>query len=337
MHRRFDETGADWAKNPVGTGPFQLTEYGVSRIAKFRRRDGYWGAKPYLDGIDYIDTGDDTTTQVAALAADQVDLLYKIPSPNSTSSKQLPNIELLTANSAQTICIRMHGDEKPFDDIRVRQAIVLSADNQQILDVAFRGFGVVGENHHVAPFQPEYFKLPPLKRDVAKAKALLAEAGHGGGLEVELVLGNTQGKWEQDAAQVLQQNCAEAGITINLKVVPSAQYWTIWDKVPFGLTYWAHRPLAVMTQDLAYRSGGAWNESHFKSAEFDAALDAALALADPVKRSAAMEKVERILQGQYVMVQPFFGQSFTLVSKKVKGHRMHPADYFDMRQVWLDA
>ncbi|MFX8649029.1 ABC transporter substrate-binding protein, partial [Acinetobacter baumannii] len=88
--------------------------------------------------------------------------------------------------------------------------------------LAYRNRGVVGENHHVAPFQPEYFKLPPLKRDVARAKALLAEAGYKDGIDLELVVGNTQGKWEQDASQVLQQALAEAGIRLKLNVMPAA-------------------------------------------------------------------------------------------------------------------
>ncbi len=84
--------------------------------------------------------------------------------------------------------------------------------------------------------QPDYFGLPPLKRDVAAAKALLAEAGYANGLDIEITLGNTQGRWEQDTAQVLQQNLAEAGIRLKLNVLPASQYWPVWNKVPFGLT-----------------------------------------------------------------------------------------------------
>jgi peptide/nickel transport system substrate-binding protein len=50
-----------------------------------------------------------------------------------------------------------------------------------------------------------------------------------------------------------------------------------------------------------------------------------------------MEKTEKILQDACVMVQPYFSKGFTIASNKVKGHRMHPAEYYDLRQVWLDA
>lgn len=335
LHRDFDKMGADWPKNPIGTGPFQLTDYQVSRIAKFKRRDGYWGTPALLDEIHYIDMGTDIAAHVAALASNQVDVLYRVSIAELDLVQKLPNVVLLKENAAHTIVFRMQADQKPFDDVRVRRAVQLAADNEQMLKLAFRGQGVVGENHHVAPFQPEYFKLPAIRRDVAAAKKLLAEAGHPNGIDIELTLGNTQGRWEQDTAQVLQQNLAEAGIRLKLNVLPAAQYWPVWDKVAFGLTYWAHRPLGVMTLDLAYRSTAAWNEAHYKSPEFDAALDKAMGIVDPKERAKVMEQVEKLLQDAAAIVQPFWPYNFAAVSKKVQGHRAHPAHYFRMDKVWL--
>ena len=139
-----------------------------------------------------------------------------------------------------------------------------------------------------------------------------------------------QGPFEQDTAQVLAQNLSEIGVKLNLNVLPPAQYWPIWDKVPFGVTFWAHRPLAVMTLDLAYRSGAVWNETHFNDPKFDAALNKAMAIVDPRERSKAMEPVETILQDNALMVQPFFVTKMTAASTKVHGFRMHPAEYFRM-------
>jgi peptide/nickel transport system substrate-binding protein len=69
LNRRFEHEGADWPKNPVGTGPFRLTKFEVGRRAQFRRRAGYWGPPPRVDEIDYIDLGPDVATHVAALAS----------------------------------------------------------------------------------------------------------------------------------------------------------------------------------------------------------------------------------------------------------------------------
>jgi peptide/nickel transport system substrate-binding protein len=335
LHRKFEEQGANWPRNPIGTGPFQLTDYHVSRLAIFKRRQGYWGQPAYLDEIRYLDLGTEIATHVAALAAGQVDLLYRVTISELDLVKRFPTMRLLTEPSAQTLVMRMQQDKKPFDDVRVRKAVVLSADRAQMLRFAYRDHGVLGEHHHVAPFHPDYFRLPPIERDVATARRLLVQAGYPNGIDLSLALGNTQGRYEQDTAQILQQNCAEAGIRLSLQVVPAAQYWTIWDKVPFGMTYWGHRPLGVMVLELAYRSGSVWNESHFSNAKFDAALDHALGILDPHERSAAMGDAERILQEEAVMVQAYFPRKFTVAGAHVRGFRADPQDYYRMDKVWL--
>jgi peptide/nickel transport system substrate-binding protein len=336
VHRSF-KAGDDWAKNPLGTGPFKLVSFAVNKQATFAKRAEYWGKPANLDELRYVDMGTDVSTHLAALQAGQVDVLYRVTVAELDLAKRLPGAQLLTCKSAQTVVMRMACDQKPFTDLRIRKAVVLCADNAQMLKIAYRGMGTLGEDHHVAPSHPEYFPLPKRNRDVAAAKQLLAEAGFPNGIDIDLIVGNTQGRYEQDCAQILQQNCLEAGIRINLKVIPAAQYWPIWDKAAFSLTYWAHRPLGVMSLELAYRGGGAWNESHYSDPAFDAALDKAMGIIDPKQRAVAMEDVERILQDACVIVQPFWGDKFTAVSKKVQGFQVHPSDFYPMDSVWMSA
>jgi hypothetical protein len=85
----------------------------------------------------------------------------------------------------------------------------------------------------------------------------------------------------------------EAGIRVKINVMPSAQYWNVWTKVPFGFTTWAHRPLGTMVLSLAYRTGGAWNESNWSNAEFDKLITEAEGYLDVDKRRAVMAKLER--------------------------------------------
>ena len=135
-----------------------------------------------------------------------------------------------------------------------------------------------------------------MKRDVEQAKKLLAEAGHADGLEISIDCGNTNGPWQQQVCEILQGQLAPAGIKLNINIMPTEQYWDIWDQTPFGITAWTHRPLGTMVLSVGYRTGVPWNETQLASKEFDAALDAAEALVDVEQRRAAMEKVEKILQ-----------------------------------------
>ena len=131
----------------------------------------------------------------------------------------------------------------------MRQAIAKSLDNAAIKALVFPEGGDVGENHHVAPIHPEYFALPPLARDVEGAKALLAEAGKEN-LEITIDIGNTDGPWHQAIAEAMRDQAAEAGITLNVNVMPASKYWEIWTSTPFGGTAWTHRPLGTMILSL---------------------------------------------------------------------------------------
>ncbi len=218
----------------------------------------------------------------------------------------------------------------------MRQAIQLGSDNEQNLKSAHRGLGSVGENHHVCDCQPDYAAIDKVPRDVAKAKALLKEADKEG-LEVTCNVGNTNGTWEQDSVVVLKQNLAEVGINLKVNVMPTAQYWEVWDKAPFSLTSWTHRPLGTMLLGLAYRSGVPWNESHYSSKEFDDLLSQAESTVDIKERRKIMAKVEKRIQDDAVMVQPFFRSVMFAAHSKVKDIQMHPTNYHQWNKVWIDA
>ena len=92
-----------------------------------------------------------------------------------------------------------------------------------------------------------------------------------------------------------------------------------------------------MVLSLGYRSGVPWNESAYSNPEFDKALDAAEAIVDPVERSKKMEKVEKILQEDAVMVQPVWVPKFTVARNTVKNFHAHPTQYHLLHRVWLDT
>lgn len=336
VHQRFDEEGGDLSKNPVGTGPYSLAEFQVGERCKLVRRDGYWGDAPYLDEILYIDHGDDPIASISALASGQVDHAHEVDIQSIDLVENIPNAMLHEAVTAQTGVARMRVTEKPFDDLRVRQAIVACMDHAQLLDIAYRGRGSVGENHHVSPIHPEYFRLPAVKPDIERARSLLAEAGYKDGLRVKIDLGAAD-SWHLAVMQGFKEQLAPAGITLDLNVMPGATYWEVWDKTPFGFTSWTHRPLGVMVLNLAYKTGVPWNESSYANPDFDAALADASGTLDVTERRAKMEKVQAILQEDAVIAQPLWRAVFSATTDKVKGYVIHPTNYHQFQTVWLDS
>lgn len=336
VNRNFEKEGGDLSKNPVGTGPYTLDEFRVGELAVLKKRkEPYWGGEVFLDEIRFIDLGEDAGAYLAAIASKQVDGIYNLDLTTLEAAKNIPGIKVVSIPSTQTGVIRMKVTEKPFTDNRIRKAVQKTCDVQRQLDIAHRGLGIVAEHHHVATIHPEYFALPPIKRDIEGAKKLLAEAGYPNGIELTCNVGNAEGVWEQDSVAVLKEDAAAAGINIKMNVMPQAQYWDVWTKAPLSLTSWTHRPLAVMVLGLAYRTGVPWNESSYANPEFDAALTEAESTLNVEKRRAKMEKVEKILQDDAVMVQPFFRAVFTAIRENVIGFEMHPTRYYRFHKVSL--
>src|SRR5262249_24757093 len=212
VHRSFDEWGADLSKKPVGTGPYELVEFKVGERAVVRKRKSpYWGGEVSLDEIHFIELGDDRNAMVGALASGQIDYTIELGIAQLDVVKSIPNAQLFEVVTAQTAVARMQMTQKPFDNKKVRQALQACIDKSQVLELAYRGKGVPGEDHHVSPIHPEYFKLPAMKPDVEKAKALLKEAGYPSGLQLAIDC-NNDAKWEIDAVQAMVEMWKPAGI-----------------------------------------------------------------------------------------------------------------------------
>ena len=332
---------APFSDKPIGTGPYTLAELKVGDRCILRRvtktSDGkdfkYWGGDVYLDQIHFYNYEQDN--QTAALASGSVDAIYELTVEQLELAKAIEGVQIASCASALTLCMRMQVDAKPFDDIRVRKAVVKAADNAALQALIFPDKGVPAANFHVAPIHPAYYPLPPLVRDVAGARELLKEAGYPNGLALTIDCGNTDGSWHQATCEALKDQLKDAGIRLNVNVMPTAKFWEIWDKTPFGATSWAHRPLGTMVLAQAYRGGVPWNETHFNDPAFDAALAEAEATIDVVQRKAKMQKVETILQDAAVMVQPFWVPLYRASSGKVHGYVAHPARQMQLTKVWM--
>ena len=337
MHPSFKKP---FSSNPIGTGPFTLTDLQVGKQAILKRvtkmSNGkpfkYWGGQVYLDEIHYFNFSNEN--QLSALASGSVDAIYEFSIEQMALAKSLP-VNILPARTARTLCCRMQISKKPYDNHKLRQAVVKSVDNAKVKNLVYPTGGDVGQNYHVAPVHPDHFELPMLKRDPAAAKKLLAEAGYPNGVELTIDVGNTDGPWHQTVCEAMRDQMKEAGINLKINVMPASKYWEVWDSTPFGATAWTHRPLGTMVMGLGYRTGVPWNETHLASKEFDAALDAAEATFDVGKRKPLLGKAEKILQDAAVMVLPLFRPVYTATTKKVHGFPPHPTGYHQFNKVWI--
>ncbi|TPI20209.1 ABC transporter substrate-binding protein [Mesorhizobium sp. B4-1-1] len=335
VHRDFDKDGADPVKKPIGTGAFELVSYSVGSKAVVKRRENgkWWGGEAPLDGVEFIDYGTDFNATLNAFDSGEIDLDFETPADfiDPLDKMDLVKSEVATAT---TLVARTNVTHKPYDDKRVRNALQMAVDNNQVMQLGYSGRGTVGENHHVSPIHPEYYPLPKKERDAAGAKKLMADAGQAD-FEHELI--TVEDEWQKNTGDAIAGQLRDAGIKVKRTVLPGSTFWNDWTKYPYSMTIWYMRPLGVQVLALGYRTGEAWNETAYSNPDFDAKLKEALSLIDVAKRKEVMKDVETILQDSGVIIQPFWQKLYCHMNKKVKNYTMHQTYEMDFQNVWLDA
>jgi peptide/nickel transport system substrate-binding protein len=329
--------------NPIGTGPYlpETLEVGVKGVLVKNADHTWWGTEltggPFIDRLEYIDYGTDPSAWIAAAEAEEVDGFYSMEGEFIDIMSGLGGWVEHEIATAATIVIRPNqlaevDGKRPYEDVRVRQAIAMAVDNNVLLELGNGGRGIPAENHHVGPMHPEYAELPARKVDPAGAKALMEEAGMA---DFEHELFSIDDAWRKDTTDAVAAQLRDAGIKVKRTILPGSTFWNDWTKYSFSSTNWNHRPLGVQIWALAYRSGEAWNEFGWSNAEFDAILTEALATADVEKRRAIMMKGQALIQAEGVTIQPYWRSLFNHTKEGLTGAGHHIAfEFHPARMAW---
>ena len=210
VHRGFGvDYEADLSQNPIGTGPFEMAEYALGERAIMRKARDWWAGPFYLDEIHYFDHGEDTNAWLAALASQQVDMVFRLPNNLIDAAEALPFVDLHPVTTAQTAVMRFRIDQRGA--VRQSRRCVRRSRPAWITKRSWTGClpvasALIAENHHVCPIHPEYAKLPPLKRDVEKAKKRSRRRrAMRTASRVEIANGDTEGPWMTDGVLDLQE------------------------------------------------------------------------------------------------------------------------------------
>jgi peptide/nickel transport system substrate-binding protein len=234
----------------------------------------------------------------------------------------------------------MRSDRKPFSEVRVRQAFRAAIDRRAILDGAFQGLGVTGRDTPIGPAYADYYlDVPEPKRDLARARRLLAAAGYASGLKVTLT--TQQSSPAPAMATILKEQLAEAGVTVEIQLVPPDVYYgadNLWLEADFAITDWGARATPQPYLELAYTSGAQWNESHWSDPELDALARKAAVEPDRARRAEIYKQIQRIFIERGPLLLPFFANSLWAASARLKG--VVPTGYLatavDLAQVYFE-
>lgn len=322
----------DFKKTCIGTGPFKLTGWSAGQSWKVARNDAYWGGAPYLDGIDATITPDQNA-KIQAVLAGSTDLTDLIPVSLWATLHGNSSVGLETIKNRNSWIFTFDQSQKPFDDPRVIEAIKLATDRQTMVQTALQGHGKVVADVPIAPDSSWYPKGLTPEYDVSKAKQLLADAGHSGGLDITLST-SAAVPGMQDAAQAFQQVVKDAGINVKLDSLPLDTYWSKgWMATPAFMDYWTSffPPVGF---DSFYSKDASFLETHYYDPNVQSLIDKVLATTDPAQQVQLTQQAYLQARKTYGYVIPVFADAAYAKSQKVNGIIWTVAA-FDFRKTWI--
>lgn len=319
----------------VGTGAFKVKSFTPGQAWETSRWDKHWqDGYASLDSIQCVAILDQNT-RVQAVKSGAVDIVDGIDPVILKKLALDPSVTLARMPAYLWYGIFLDETVKPFDDIRVRQAIKHALDRNLILDVVYGGFGSVSPDVPVPNFDklfPSTATLPSY--DIAKAKALLSEAGYPNGLEFEVFTSDAATGFV-NLAVVFGESLKAAGITIKINQWPKETYWDqVWGKRPAYIDYMLRRH-AHDTLDAAYVKGAPFNGSKFDgNGTMRSAIDNALAERDEGKQAIAYKALLAEAATQSGVIIPAFIDRTLVMHTGVEGNPFATEDPIALGSVW---
>ncbi|HEX3116068.1 MAG TPA: ABC transporter substrate-binding protein, partial [Bradyrhizobium sp.] len=293
------EEGDKFGLHPVCAGPYKFVERVQQDRIVFEKFADYWNKdNVHIDRVVFLPIVD-ATVRLANLKSGGLDLIERLLATDIAAVKSDPKLQLSTAIELgyQGVTLNVGKDKAKgplSQSAKVRQALDLSIDREAINQVVFNGEFKPG-NQWVNPDHPYYQKAFPVRpRDVAKAKALLKEAGVTPPVVVDFMV--PKGAETEAVAQVIQSMAAEAGFDMKIRVT---EFATSLKQAEAGeyqafMLAWSGRIDPDGNSYVFLKTGAPQNYSAWSNAEADKALDGARLVTEQAKRKAIYANLTKV-------------------------------------------
>jgi peptide/nickel transport system substrate-binding protein len=268
---------------PNGTGPFVYQSFTAGQRSVFTRNPNYWRhGKPSVDSVTIIDFSDNVALE-NALTTGAIHAAGALEGPQIAALSTASGIRTVAAQTGAITPFTMRVDFPPFNDVRVRQALRLLVDRQQLIDSALDGYGVVASDVY-SPYDPDFDSSLHRVQDIAQAKSLLKAAGHSN-LKVTLTT-SAVATGTVAMATALAAQAKAAGVSITLNNVSPTDFFgkgngrdTGYLNWPFSQDFYNYSPYLAQTAQSMLKASP-FNETHTSNRQTlynqaNATLDAA--------------------------------------------------------------
>ena len=319
--KAVEEMGREkFGKNPVGTGPYELAAWKPKEKVQVRAFDKYFGLAPAVKTISFLPVVEDTTCETA-LKTGEIHV-GRSSMINFKSFEKNKKFNVYAKPAMKTYWLGMTVNKPPFDNLLLRKAFRHSVDVDVIVEAAFYGTAVRAKTI-LPPGLPGYWKdAPAYKQDIAKAKALMAEAGKPDGFTVKLFIPANDA--ERIMAEVIKAQAALAGIEVIIEVKEIGAFNEAANK---GQTD-AYIQFYTSTIDphyiMQWFAGESWNPSQWRNPEFTELIKAGASQIDSAKRKDMYTQAQKLTDEDCWAIWLTHGTKFWIAGKDVNMGAVYP-------------
>lgn len=334
-----EEPGSYINENPVGTGFFKFEEWIPGESITLVRNDDYWGENALLDSVTFKVVEEDLT-RVAELKTEDTHIADPLSPSDISEVESVDGLSVIKTPSVRLNYIGFNEEKEPFNDPKVRQALNMAIDKNQIIDGIYEGIGIPA----TGPLAPDVFgydeSIKGLEYEPEKAKELLKEAGLEDGFEAKLWTDDK--RTSIDTATNIQAQLKDYNIDVQIEQFEWGAYL---DKTGNGEHEMFVLGWSVVTGDADYglhplfhseNLGVPGNRTFTQDEELDKLLDAAREESDEKERLALYSEIQEKLNELAPMLYLQHPESVLAVSDKVKGLKVLPTDMFSLHEVYLE-
>jgi peptide/nickel transport system substrate-binding protein len=322
------EAGERFALHPVCAGAFRFVERVPQGRIVVQRFDGYWNrANIHLDRIEYLPISD-STVRLAGLRSGELQIAERLSPTDLPQLRGDPRVTSVATPDLGFHAIRFNMANGPRQrifggDIRIRQAVEAAIDRRAMVQALFEDQYTAG-NQFVGPESVYYDKAHPVPpRNVARARALLREAGQQN-LTFTLLVPSERER--QEAAQMVQAMLAEAGITMRIETQDNTSLLASSQRGQFDavFSFWSGRPHPDGNSYSHFACAGPLNDSRYCNQELDALLTKGREASDEAERVRLYREANALLVRDVPHMVVWHRRTFTGLSRRLVGFVPHP-------------
>ncbi len=327
------------SRNPVGTGPFRFVSWTPGDRIELEKNPSYWGDQASVDRV-IIRAIPDNAARYLALRSAAIDMMEGANPDDVTNARRDRSLSVILRPSMNVAYVAMDVSKRPFDNVKVRQAVAMSLNRSAIVEALYGGIGIVASQLIPPSLLGWNSEVKGPQYNVDQAKRLLSEAGFANGFTTDfwyMPVSRPYYPNPQAVAEAFKSDLAKVGITANLKTEDWGAYLADRNQLKFPIWMLGWTGDNGDTDNFLFTFfGNLRNDNSWDNAQVRSLLRQAQQSADYSERDMLYKQINQVIDQEMPRIPIAHTTPPLLARAYVKGYQAHPTATEYYNSVWLD-